>query len=143
MLKYLTVFAFAASISGCATITRGSNDVLEIQTTPSRAAVQLSNGLSCPETPCALKMPRRSNVVVTISKPGYHTSTVNVTNRISGAGGAGMAGNVIFGGIIGAGVDAGTGAMHDLTPNPVVVALEPLGPSSAPAVSRSSGDLIN
>jgi hypothetical protein len=37
-----------------------------------------------------------------------------------------MAGNVIVGGIIGAGIDAGTGAMLNLVPNPVVLTLEPV-----------------
>jgi hypothetical protein len=34
-----------------------------------------------------------------------------------------MAGNVIFGGVIGAVVDGSSGAMNDLTPNPLVVIL--------------------
>lgn len=124
--KFVAICALGLSVSACATITRGSKDVLEIQSTPSRAAVQTSNGYSCAETPCAIKMPRRSEFVVTLSKPGYHTTNVNVSHEISGAGGAGMAGNVLLGGLIGAGIDAGTGAMHDLTPNPVVVTLEPV-----------------
>jgi len=37
-----------------------------------------------------------------------------------------MAGNVLFGGLIGAAVDAGSGAMHDLVPNPVDVRMVPL-----------------
>jgi hypothetical protein len=47
-----------------------------------------------------------------------------VTNKVGGAGGAGMAGNVILGGLIGAGVDVATGAMLDLVPNPLVIKLE-------------------
>jgi hypothetical protein len=35
-----------------------------------------------------------------------------------------MAGNVLLGGIIGAGVDVTTGAMLDLTPNPLNISLE-------------------
>jgi hypothetical protein len=35
-----------------------------------------------------------------------------------------MAGNVLVGGLIGAGVDVATGAMLDLSPNPVNVTLE-------------------
>jgi hypothetical protein len=143
MIRYFIIGALALSISGCATITRGTNDVLEIQSTPSRAAVQTSNGHSCSETPCAIKMPRRSDLVVEVSKPGYHTSRVNVTSKINGSGAAGMAGNILFGGIVGAGVDGASGAMHDLTPNPVVVTLEPLGPTQSPAVSRGTGPLIN
>ena len=37
-----------------------------------------------------------------------------------------MAGNVLLGGVIGAGVDAGTGAMHSRKPNPLVVELTPI-----------------
>jgi len=37
-----------------------------------------------------------------------------------------MAGNVLLGGIIGAGVDAATGATKKLTPNPIRVTLNPL-----------------
>ena len=35
-----------------------------------------------------------------------------------------MAGNLVLGGIIGAAVDAGSGAMYDLTPNRVYIELE-------------------
>ena len=38
-----------------------------------------------------------------------------------------MAGNVLVGGLIGAAIDAGSGAMNDLRPNPVRVKLVPLG----------------
>jgi hypothetical protein len=69
-------------------------------------------------------MLRKSEFTATISKPGYKTLEIRVTNKVSGNGGAGMAGNVIFGGLIGAGVDMTTGAMLDLTPNPLNVTLE-------------------
>ena len=69
-------------------------------------------------------MPRKSEFDVTISKPGYKTATVHVTNKVANEGGTAMAGNIILGGIIGAGVDAGTGAMMDLVPNPVDIVLE-------------------
>ena len=70
-------------------------------------------------------MPRKSAFQATITKPGYKTVTATVGNRISGGGGAGLAGNILVGGIIGAGVDAGTGAALDLRPDPLVVKLEP------------------
>jgi hypothetical protein len=35
-----------------------------------------------------------------------------------------MAGNVLLGGFIGAGVDAGTGAMHSHKPNPLKVTMQ-------------------
>jgi hypothetical protein len=70
-----------------------------------------------------MKVPRKSEFSATIKKAGYETVTVSVTNRVAGAGSAGMAGNVIFGGLIGAGFDAASGAMLDLVPNPVMLKL--------------------
>ena len=111
-------------LSGCATVTRGSKDVLEIKTTPAGAQVQTSNGFSCSSTPCAIKMPRRSEFVVDITSPGCKPMDVNVTHKTADGGAAGVAGNVLVGGIIGRGVDAATGASQDLVPNPVEVTLE-------------------
>jgi len=72
------------------------------------------------------------NVVVDITKPGYEPSRVNVLSEVAGAGAAGMAGNVLLGGVIGAGVDAATGATKRLVPNPVRVTLNPLPAKSTP-----------
>lgn len=129
----LTFAGAAFFLTGCATVTRGTNDAWVVETTPSGASVKTSNGYFCDATPCAIKMPRKSIFTAEISKPGYRSVTVSVTNRVSGGGGAGMAGNVILGGLIGAGVDASTGAMLDLVPNPAKVVLEPLtAPSAQP-----------
>lgn len=112
------------SLSGCATITRGSEDVLEIITEPSGAQVQTSNGYSCTSTPCAIKMPRKSQLVATIRKPRCKTVQINVSHKTADSGAAGMAGNVLVGGIIGIAVDAGSGATQDLVPNPINAKLE-------------------
>lgn len=64
---------------------------------------------------------------------GYQLATVTVTNKVSTGGGVAMAGNVLVGGILGAGIDAGTGAMLDLTPNPAHV---DLSQERAPATGR-------
>ena len=111
-------------VSGCATITRGSKEVLEVRTTPPGAQVSTSNGMSCDSTPCALKMKRRSQLVVTIKKKGCEPIAVNVSNQTARAGGAALAGNVIAGGVVGLGVDAATGASQELVPNPIDVELE-------------------
>lgn len=111
-------------LANCATITRGSDDVLEIKTEPAGAQVQTSNGFSCSSTPCAIKMPRRSELVVDITKASCRPVEVNVTHKTANSGAAGVAGNVLVGGIIGLGVDAATGASQDLVPNPVEVTLD-------------------
>ena len=106
--------------SGCATITRGSSEAFAIESDPAGATAKLSNGLVC-QTPCSVSVKRRGDFSVVFEKEGYETLTATVTSSIDGAGSAGMAGNVLVGGLIGAGVDAGTGAMHSHKPNPLSV----------------------
>lgn len=125
LLNCAMAAGLALSLSACATVTRGTKDAWSITSDPSGARVETTNGFFCEATPCAIKMPRKSEFVATLTKPGYKPAKIQVTNKIAGAGGAAMAGNVLVGGIIGAGVDAGTGAMLDLVPNPAHVALEP------------------
>ncbi len=133
-------------LSGCATVTRGTKDTLVVESTPSGASVRLTNGMSG-RTPTSFMLPRKHAVVVTIEKEGYETATVNVTPQISGAGAAGMAGNVLVGGLVGAVVDPLSGAMKDLRPNPIKVTLTPLAvpkrtESSEIATPRSMQDRL-
>ena len=125
--KFALVIASAVILSGCASITRGTTEAFVIESTPSGAVASLSNGLSC-TTPCSLKMKRKSEFVVTLEKQGYRTVQANVTNQVAGGGAAGMAGNVLIGGLIGAAVDAGSGATLELVPNPLSVTMEALAP---------------
>ena len=81
-------------------------------------------GVDCPATPCTFKIPRKSEFTVTITKDGYKTVNTQVTNQIASAGAAGLAGNVLIGGVIGIGVDAVSGAALELKPNPLHVVLE-------------------
>lgn len=117
----LTLLATAVT-SGCASITRGTKDVFSVQTTPPGATATMSNGLTC-VTPCTLELPRKHGFSVTLELDGYKGLTTNIVPKQAGAGSAGMAGNIIFGGLIGAAVDAGSGAMKDLYPNPLIVTL--------------------
>jgi len=110
-------------LPACATITRGSNQDFTVESTPSGARVSTSNGFQCESTPCTFRMPRKNGFRVTVSREGYASQEIEVTSGISGGGAAGMAGNVIFGGVVGAVVDGTSGAMKDLSPNPLVVVL--------------------
>jgi hypothetical protein len=123
-MRLLVVIAAAAAVSGCATITRGTTDSWTINTTPSGAAVKTSSGFACEATPCTFRMQRKEEFDVTVTKAGFKTWTGRVTHHMAGAGGAGFLGNALVGGIIGAGVDASSGAMLDLAPNPLNVTLE-------------------
>ena len=112
----------AYAVSGCATITRGSKDFFEIESEPTGASVALSNGLNC-VTPCAMELPRKHPFTATFSLDGYKPLIAEVVPKQAGAGSAGMAGNILIGGLIGVVADSTSGAMKDLTPNPLVAKL--------------------
>ncbi len=125
----MLVFALVitAVASGCASITRGSKDALTIETEPSGANCTLSTGQVCSSTPCTLRMPRKSEGTASCKLEGYADASGNWTHKTAGSGAAGMAGNVLLGGLIGVAVDAGTGATQDLTPNPLRITMRKLG----------------
>jgi len=112
--------------SGCATITRGTTDTLVVESDPAGTDVRLSNGITG-KTPTSFKLSRKESLTVEIRKDGYEPLSVRVTPQISGGGAAGMAGNVLVGGLVGVVVDPLSGAMNDLRPNPIQVRLVPLG----------------
>lgn len=125
-MRKLSVFTLIFLATGCATITRGSKEAYGVETTPSGADAEITvNGalFRC-VTPCSVKVPRRPPLQVRITKVGFKEINTTVSSSVQGAGAAGMAGNVVLGGLIGAAVDAGTGAMHGHKPNPLVVELE-------------------
>jgi hypothetical protein len=122
-VRAIALAAVAVALPACATITRGSNQDFTVESTPPGARVSTSNGFQCDSTPCTFRMPRKNGFRVTVSREGYVSQEVEVTSGVSGGGAAGMAGNVVFGGVIGAVVDGTSGAMKDLSPNPLVVVL--------------------
>jgi hypothetical protein len=135
----VAIIALAALCVACATITRGTTSQVQIQSNPSGAEARTSMGHLC-TTPCTLSFARRDEFVVTISKPGYHTEEIPVITRVAGAGAAGVAGNVVVGGLIGMTVDVATGAPLEHYPNPVIANLEPVARGQAPRVNRHAAE---
>jgi PEGA domain len=141
----LSLMIGISSIYGCATVTRGTTDVLVIESEPPGAEVEIQPANHHCKTPCSVKLKRRLEQVVSIRREDFDPVEVRVIPQVVGAGAAGMAGNVILGGLIGAAVDAGSGAMKDLKPNPIKVTMvaskpaqtvEPVVPASiAPAAT--------
>ncbi|WP_200333796.1 PEGA domain-containing protein [Thiocystis violacea] len=121
-----TAFALLTIItmtSGCGTITRGTTQDIAIDSSPQGAVVQASNGMGG-VTPMSVKAARNAPLTVKISKDGYKDHSAILTPHVSSGGTAGLAGNILVGGIIGMAVDAGSGAMYDLTPERVFAVLE-------------------
>jgi hypothetical protein len=130
-MRILLAVVLGVLVSGCATVTRGTTEQVQLLSEPSGAEARTSMGHVC-VTPCTLQFARKDEFVVTFSKPGYLPQEVPVTTRVAGAGAAGFAGNVIIGGVVGMGVDAATGSTLEHVPNPVSVVLEPLRAAPPP-----------
>jgi hypothetical protein len=131
----MVVLALAAMCGGCASVTRGTTDQVQILSEPAGAEARTSMGQTC-TTPCTLQFSRKDEFIVTASKPGYHTVETPVATRVAGAGAAGFAGNVLVGGVIGMAVDAASGATLEHYPNPVVLTLLPVRKGEKPRVLK-------
>lgn len=129
--------AAALLLPGCATVMRGTKQKYVIESTPTEAHVELSNGVKC-TTPCKLKLKRKPGFDAKVSKPGYQTAEVHVRSKFSGGGAAAGAGNVIAGGIIGGIIDGSNGSMNNLEPNPLRVELVPIGAVAAEATAAEA-----
>lgn len=118
-------------LGACATIVRGTKQKFTIESSPPAAKATTSLGVTC-TTPCTFKADRKTRFTVTVSKDGYETQTVPVGKKVTAEGGTiSFGGNWIIGGAIGMGIDAGSGAMFDLWPNPLVVTLKPASEAAA------------
>ena len=123
-------------LGGCASVTRGWSEQMQINSQPEGAEVRTSLNQQC-VTPCTLTVQRKDEFSVSFAKPGYQPQTVQVTTRVAGGGAAGFAGNILVGGIIGMGVDAASGATLEHFPNPVVAVLQPV---AAPGRTPQPGE---
>jgi hypothetical protein len=132
------LFLSVLILNSCATITRGVHEKLKVQSDPSGATVTLSTGEKGVTPATFVEKRRRDTFTVTVSKAGYVSQTVTVQSKAGGTGGTAMAGNLLLGGAIGMGVDAGTGAYDSLYPNPVSVKLEPVGGKTKTSRKKSS-----
>ncbi|GMG85445.1 hypothetical protein LNKW23_46650 [Paralimibaculum aggregatum] len=138
--KFLPVALALPLLGGCATITRGASEDVRFVSDPPGAAVTTTTGAGC-TTPCEISIARRETFTATFRMEGRE-ERVFVDTVVAGGGAAGVAGNLLFGGLIGIGVDAATGAALDHVPNPVRVAFAGLRPPvvpEAPGPAAASG----
>lgn len=133
-MRHIIIITLAvASLGGCATVTRGTTNKVQIVSEPNGASARTSFGHQC-TTPCTLSVSRKDEFSVVVSAPGYEEQRVDVKTQLAGTGAAGFAGNLVAGGVVGMVVDASTGATLEHSPNPVSVMLRPLAPVVAPRV---------
>ena len=126
MWKILVTLVCIAS-TGCATMVRGSSEMVDIETTPTKAKVTLSTGHTC-YSPCSIDVRRKGDITVTVEMDGYETFETVLTSSIGGGSLAvGTIANLIFLPIINDIVDYNTGANYAHKPNPLVIRLAEIG----------------
>ncbi len=119
--------------SGCASIINGTAQEVSVSSNPSGAKVQ-ADGNDSGETPAKIKLKRKTDHVLVITKDGYEQEQKNLMHVISGA----VCGNILAGGLIGWGVDAATGAQHKLVPGTVHVDLKPAKEGTTAAMASAA-----
>ncbi|HWV57450.1 MAG TPA: PEGA domain-containing protein [Longimicrobiales bacterium] len=116
--RALPAVAALIVLTGCATIVQGTSQAVGISSSPPGARV-LVNGVEQGVTPTVLKLKRRENHVVVVELEGYHPYTATLTRSVSGW----VAGNLVFGGLIGLVIDAASGGIYKLSPEQIAAAL--------------------
>ena len=109
----LILIATALFTSGCATIVTGRSQGLTVKTDPPGANCDLTRkgksvGVVSPTPGTAQLGNSASTLDVNCKKPGFLDASAKLSSSLQGW----TLGNVIFGGIVGIVVDAGSGAMH-------------------------------
>lgn len=124
MKKILFLTPVLLLTSGCATIVEGNDQTILFNTDPSGATCSITReGQSLYSnftTPTSLQIEKdKDYLTITCEKEGYEKKVINADSDFEGW----TFGNIIFGGIIGIGVDAASGAMNEY-PSQIVVPLQ-------------------
>lgn len=125
------------ALAGCASIVDGTNQTVSVQTmsggqslSNAQCTLQSNKGTWFTNTPGTVTIHRGYDALhVTCAKPGYQSGVATVASSTKG-----MAfGNILFGGIIGTGVDMASGAAYDY-PDLISVPMQSVqAPLAAPA----------
>jgi hypothetical protein len=130
--------AAGMALSGCASIIKGTSQDIAISTPPTDGATcTLSNTLGSWEvsSPGTVRVKRsKRDINVKCAKPGWQDATATIPSGWEGW----TLGNLIFGGLVGVGIDAATGSINEY-PDAIQVPMTPQSgtPSEAPAPSSS------
>lgn len=125
----ISLITTACLTSSCATVVRGTDETAVFQSTPSGAMVTVESlsedklGPYMCVTPCQLELKRKRTWKVDYTLEGYKPASGVLKPVVTGGGVTAGAGNILIGGLIGVGIDAGTGANLDLRPNPMIAEL--------------------
>ena len=129
--RLIVAVALAACVGSCATITRGTSQNVAVDTPGVPGAmctIQTQSGPQVVTTPGSVVLAKGSTALpIQCTKECYLTGSSIIPSGTETM----AAGNVVFGGVIGLGVDAASGAMNKY-PDIVTVAMTPDPHCAAP-----------
>ena len=119
LLALLAGIIIVIVIVSCATIIHGTRQEISVNSMPSGAKV-IVRGVHMATTPAVIELKRnQSNIVLRFEKEGYEPVEIALRRSVDGW----IAGNIIFGGLIGLAIDFLDGAAYKLSPSEVSAAL--------------------
>lgn len=139
----LAGLAVAAQLTGCASIVGGTNQPVSVET-------HAPDGTQVAGANCKLSNNKGTWFVTTPGSATVHRSFEDLSvlcEKDKAASGMMMVksstkpmafGNIIFGGVIGVGVDVATGAAYDY---PTLIKV-PMGPQAQPAAAEGAGSAV-
>ncbi len=130
-----TAVLAASSLTGCASIVNGTTQVVSVETRDAAgpvtgASCKLENdkGVFYVTTPGTVSVRRAyADMKIKCEKAGVPDGLASIKSTTKGM----VAGNIIFGGVIGAGVDVASGAAYDY-PTLMQVMMGDTGPATMP-----------
>ncbi len=134
IIALLSLASLSLLASGCASIVKGTTQLIPVSSDPTGAQVRL-DGNNVGSTPTSVEVKRKGDHLMTIEKSGYKSESVAITRNIGGA----VYGNILAGGLIGWGVDAISGAQYNLSPATINVSLTPLAHEAAQVTTTDNG----
>jgi len=125
MRKLLLAAVCGLVVAGCATIIKGSNQTVSVNTpgVPGAMCTLTSEGIGTKyvQTPGSITLEKsKDNIVVTCTKECYLDSGGVLNSKFQAV----TLGNILLGGVIGLGVDAASGAMNEYSPD-IQVLMQP------------------
>jgi hypothetical protein len=133
MYRKVMVLALVLGLGACASIMHGSSQEVGLSSSPTAAKVTVDN-LPLGNTPIVANLKRGNNHVVKFELAGYEPFEATITKKVSGW----VWGNIVFGGLIGLGVDAMTGGLYQLTPEQIAGAMTKKGGEDAMSAATMS-----
>lgn len=127
MVKKFIVLLFCfyaiTLFSGCATVIHGTTQKIAVNTIPSGAIISIDNASTTYSTPTTIKLRRKVDHDLVITKEGYESEQIHIYHVFSMA----IAGNLVLGGVTGMVTDVADGAKSRLVPKSINLTLKPLG----------------